>query len=74
MPELPFKIPGVWAEETLPPPKLAQNIPLVVVELKLGAIPVSQRQYYLPHKTQIGIQKNLVSLKHSLTACPKTRD
>jgi hypothetical protein len=59
MPKLPFKIPGVWAEDTPPPPQLAQNIPPVVVELKLGAIPVSQRQYYIPHKAQIGIQKHL---------------
>jgi hypothetical protein len=53
MPELPFKIPGVWAEDN--PPGLAQNIPLMGVELKQGAIPVSQRQYYIPCKAQIGI-------------------
>jgi hypothetical protein len=57
MPELPFKIPEVWAEEVCS--RLAWNIPPVVVELKLGAIPVSQRQYYIPHKVQIGIQKHL---------------
>jgi hypothetical protein len=57
MPELPFKIPGVWTKD-LPAPRLAQNIPLVMVELKLGAIPVSQRQCYTPHKAQIGIQKH----------------
>jgi hypothetical protein len=39
MPTLPFKIPGVWTKDN--PPGLAQNIPLVGVELKLGAIPVS---------------------------------
>jgi hypothetical protein len=38
---------------------MAGNIPLVVVELKPGAIPVSQRQYYIPCKSQIGIQKHL---------------
>jgi hypothetical protein len=27
-----------------------------VVELKPGDISVSQRQYYIPHKVQIGIQ------------------
>jgi hypothetical protein len=54
MPELSFKIPGVWVEDN--PPGLAQNIPPVVVELKLRAIrTVSQRQYYIPHKAQIGI-------------------
>jgi hypothetical protein len=58
MPELSFKIPGVWVEDN--PPGLAQNIPPVVVELKLRAIrTVSQRQYYIPHKAQIGIQKHL---------------
>jgi hypothetical protein len=31
----------------------------VVVKLKPGAIPVSQRQYYIPHKAQMGIQKHL---------------
>jgi hypothetical protein len=40
-------------------PRLAWNKPLVVLELKPGAIPVSQRQYYVPHKAQIGIQKHL---------------
>jgi hypothetical protein len=34
----------------------------VVVELEPGAIPVSQRQYYIPHKAQIGIQKHLCRL------------
>jgi hypothetical protein len=48
MPELLFKIPGIWAEDN--PPGLAQNITLVGVELKPGAIPVSQRQYYFPCK------------------------
>jgi hypothetical protein len=32
IPELPFKIPGVWAEDN--PPGLAQNVPPGVVELK----------------------------------------
>jgi hypothetical protein len=60
MPELPFKIPGVWAEDNSL--RLAQNIPPVVVELKLGAIPISQRQYYVPCKAQIGIKKQPVRL------------
>jgi hypothetical protein len=44
---LPFKIPGVWAEDnpTLNP-RLALNMPSMVVELKLVAIPVSQRLLY----------------------------
>jgi hypothetical protein len=78
MPELSFKIPGVWAEDNLC--RLAQNITLVVVELKPRAISVNQRQYYIPHKAQIGIQKHVdrllalsVSLEHSLTAHPKSR-
>lgn len=33
-PELPFRVPGVWAEDN--PPGLAQNIPPVTAELKLG--------------------------------------
>jgi hypothetical protein len=55
--ELPFKIPGVWTEDNTS--RLAQNVPLVVVKLNPGAIPVNQRQYYIPHKAQIGIQKHL---------------
>jgi hypothetical protein len=60
MPELPFKIPGVWSEEKHP--RLARNIPPVVVEFNPGAIAVSQRQYYIPRKAQIGIQKHLERL------------
>jgi hypothetical protein len=33
--------------------------PPIVVELKLGATPVNQKQYFVPHKAQIGIQKHL---------------
>jgi hypothetical protein len=46
IPKLPFKIPGVQAEDN--PPGLAQNVPRVVVELKPGATPVSQKQYFIP--------------------------
>jgi hypothetical protein len=60
MPEVPFKIPGVWTEDKPPPsPRMALNIPSVVIELKLEDILVSQRPYYIPHKAQIGIQKHL---------------
>jgi hypothetical protein len=31
----------------------------VVVELKLGATPISQKQYVIPHKAQVGNQKRL---------------
>jgi hypothetical protein len=47
----------VWAKDN--PPRLAQNIPSVVTELKLGVIHVSQRQYYIHHKVQTEIQKLL---------------
>jgi hypothetical protein len=58
MPELLFKISGgVWAEDN--PSGLTQNIPLVMIELKLGAIPASQMQCYIPPKAQIGIQSIL---------------
>jgi hypothetical protein len=56
IPELPFKIPGVWVDDN--PPNLAQNVPPVVVELKPGVIPVSQKQYFIPFKAQVGIQKH----------------
>jgi hypothetical protein len=36
----------VWAEDD-PTPGLAQNVPPVVVELKLGVTPVSQKQYFI---------------------------
>jgi hypothetical protein len=36
-PELPFKIEGVWAEDNAQ--SLAQNVSLLVVELKLGVHP-----------------------------------
>jgi hypothetical protein len=55
--ELPFKIPGIWAEDnTL---GVAQNVPPVVVELRPGAIPVSQKQYFIFCKVQVRIKKYL---------------
>lgn len=50
--ELPFKLPGVWAEDD--PPGLAQHILPVVVELKPVAEPAHQKQYFIPIKTQVG--------------------
>jgi hypothetical protein len=55
--ELPEKIPGMWVEDN--PPGLVQNMPLVVAELNLEATPVSQKQYFIPHKAQIRIQNPL---------------
>ncbi|KAF0885103.1 POLY protein, partial [Crocuta crocuta] len=60
VPELPFKVSKVWAEDN--PPALARNIPPVVVELKPGAEPTCQRQYFIPRKAQVGIQKHLERL------------
>jgi hypothetical protein len=34
-------------------------MPPVVVELKPGAIPISQKQYFIPRKAQVKIQKHL---------------
>lgn len=56
-PELPFKLPIVWAEDS--PPGLARHVPPVVVELKSGAEPALQKQCFTPHKAQVGIQKHL---------------
>jgi hypothetical protein len=33
--------------------------PPVVVELKPGTTPISQKQYFIPHKAQVRIQKHL---------------
>jgi hypothetical protein len=41
---------------------LAQNVLPVVVELKLGATPVSQKQYFIPWKAQVGIQRHFERL------------
>lgn len=59
-PELPFKLPGVWAEDN--PPGLAWNIPPIVVELKPGVNPTRKRQYVVLCRAQIGIQKYLERL------------
>jgi hypothetical protein len=46
IPELSFKIPGVRAEDN--PPGLAQNVPPVVVELKLGTTLPQQKTVLHP--------------------------
>jgi hypothetical protein len=56
IPETPFRIPGVWAEDN--PPGLARNVLPVVVELKPGASPISQKQYFTPRKAQVIIQRH----------------
>jgi hypothetical protein len=38
---------------------MAQNVPPVLVELKPGITPVNQKQYFIPHKAQVGIQNKL---------------
>jgi hypothetical protein len=48
IPELSFKIPVVWAQNVVP----------VMVELKPGVTPLSQKQYFIPQKTQVRIQKH----------------
>lgn len=59
-PELPLKVPKVQAEAN--PPGPAQRILPVVVELKPGAELSHQKQYFIPHKAQVGIQKHLERL------------
>ena len=83
--ELPFKLPRVWAEDN-PLPRLAQNIPPIAVELKPGAEPPHQKQYFIPHKAQIGDPETFgetskvwdpptlpVILKHTSPASSETR-
>jgi hypothetical protein len=55
--KLSLKFPGAWAKDNLP--GLAKNVTPVVVELKPGATPISQKQYFIPCKAQVGIQKHL---------------
>jgi hypothetical protein len=45
---MPFKFPGVWAEDN--PPGLAISIPPVVIEIKPGVTPIRVRQYPIPMK------------------------
>ena len=56
----PSKSRGVWAEDK--PPGLARNISPGTVELKPGAGPICQKQYFIPRKAQLGIQKHLERL------------
>jgi hypothetical protein len=60
IPELPFKIPGVWAEDNSP--GLAQNVSPVMVDLKLGATPISQKQYFIPCKARVRSKKHFDTL------------
>jgi hypothetical protein len=66
---MPFKVPGVWAEDN--PPGLAVNIPPVAVEIKPGVTPIRVRQYPIPMRTQKGIAHHLQRLLNygSLRPC-----
>jgi hypothetical protein len=55
--ELPFRISGVWAEDNFP--GLAQNVPPVVVELKLGATPSAKNSTSLPAKPRLEFKNPL---------------
>jgi hypothetical protein len=59
-PEIPFKVPGVWAEDS--PLGLAVNIPPVVIEIKAGVTPIRVRQYPIPMRAQEGISHHLQRL------------
>jgi hypothetical protein len=59
-PEMPFEVPGIWAEDN--PPGLAVNIPPVVIEIKPGVTPVRMRQYPIPMKAREGISHHLQRL------------
>ena len=59
--EFSFKLPGVWTEENSPC-ILAQNILPIIEELKPGVKPTHQKQYFIPCKAQIRIQKHLERL------------
>lgn len=55
-------IPGLWAEDN--PPGLARHISPILIELKSGATPVSLKQYPVPLKALVGIQKYLNKFLH----------
>jgi hypothetical protein len=49
------------------PKGLAQNVPPVVVELMLGATPISQKQYFIPCKAQVRSEfKNTLTDSYSM--------
>jgi hypothetical protein len=51
------EFPDVWAEKQ--PPGLAHNHVPIMVDLKPGALPVTQRQYPVPQEACLGIQTDL---------------
>lgn len=55
-------IPGLWAEDNLP--GLTTHVPPILIELKSGATPVSLKQYPVPRKALVGIQKYLNKFLH----------
>jgi hypothetical protein len=52
---MPFKVPGVWAEEN--PLGLAVNIPPVVIDVKPGVTPVSEA---IPNPDE-GMRRDILS-------------
>jgi hypothetical protein len=78
---MPFKVPGVWAEEN--PLGLAINIPPVVIEIKPGDTPVRVRQYPILMRTLEWIFHHLqrllnyetlsICMEHSLAASSEAR-
>jgi hypothetical protein len=42
-------------------PRYGPKCAPVVMELKPGAIPISQKQYFNSHKAQVGYQKHLIN-------------
>jgi hypothetical protein len=59
MPDLPFKIPGVWAEDKPASAQTGSEHTSGGGRIKAGSHSVSQRQYYILCKAQIGIQSIL---------------
>jgi hypothetical protein len=57
------EFPDVWAENGVP--GLARNHAPVMVELKPGALPVTQRQYPVPQKARLGVQTHLQWLNNA---------
>jgi hypothetical protein len=57
IPELPFKVPGVWAEDN--PPGLARNVLPVVMELKPGATPSAKNSTSFPTRPRSEIKNTL---------------
>jgi hypothetical protein len=55
------EFPSVWAKRD--PPSLAYNHVPIMVDLKLGAVPIRQMQYSVPWEAHLRIQTHLQQLK-----------